>query len=91
MADSVERALEIARRGGDPEAFVVGGGEIFAQTLSLANRLYLTRVRGTFEGDARFPELDPSTWRLVSSEEREADERNPHALTFETYERRRES
>lgn len=90
VARSVEEALEIARRAGEEEVFVAGGAEIYRQALPAADRVYLTRVHGRFEGDTFFPELDDDAWLVVSEEKRPADGKNPQALTFLVYETRRD-
>ncbi|QDT70467.1 Dihydrofolate reductase [Planctomycetes bacterium MalM25] len=69
------------------EAFVIGGGEIYRLALPHADRVHLTRVHTTVEGDATFSELDASEWRLASSEKHPADEKNEHDCTFEVWER----
>jgi dihydrofolate reductase len=71
------------------EVFVIGGGEIYRLALPNADRVYLTRVHTTVEGDATFPALDPSEWRLTSSQSHPADDRNEHAYSFEMWERQR--
>jgi dihydrofolate reductase len=73
--------------GGDTEAFVIGGGEIYAAALRAAQRLYLTRVLAPVEGDARFPPLVEREWRLLNAENHAADANNDYAHTFEVYER----
>ena len=69
------------------EVMIIGGGELFKQTLPLAQRLYLTWIHATVEGDAFFPELD-STWQEQSREDHQADERNQFAYSFVVLERR---
>jgi dihydrofolate reductase len=69
-AASIDGALDIARakakeRGVD-EIMVIGGAEIFALTLPMADRIYLTRIHARPDGDVTFPEPDPSIWREVS-------------------------
>ena len=83
---SVDEALEAA--GAAPEVMVIGGGDIYRQLLPRAGRVYLTRVEAEVDGDTFFPELDDSEWELVSSEAHEADDKNAHAFTFMTFERR---
>jgi len=74
------------------DAFVIGGGEIYAQALALANRLYLTYVDTEVAGgDTRFPQVDPAEWREVERERHEADERHAFAFTYVTLERVRPS
>ena len=62
VAHSVEEAVAMA---GEGETFVAGGAEIYAAFLPLACRLYLTRLEAAFEGDAYFPSVDWSEWRLA--------------------------
>ena len=85
VVHSLEEALAAA--SADDEVFVAGGGEIYRQALPLADRVYPTRIHGSFEGDTTFPELDDAQWRLTSSEDHEPDERNPHPYSFLVYER----
>ena len=72
----------------DETIYVVGGGEIYAAALPLADRLDLTIVHATFEGDAHFPEFDPSNWTLTLDERHEPDERHAYPYSFRIYERR---
>lgn len=93
VAASLDDALALARvRGrcmaGADEICVVGGGEIYRQALPIADRLHVTHVLGDVEGDARFPPIDPATWRQVGSEDVPAGERDSHATRYVVYERR---
>jgi dihydrofolate reductase len=65
-ADSLENALALCPAG-ETEAFVIGGGELFRQSMPLADRIYLTVVALTVAGDTFFPEI-PETFAIVSSE-----------------------
>jgi len=87
LAGSLEEALEMARIRDDNEAFVVGGGEIYRLALRLADRLYLTRVRGEIEGDVRFPDFDPLDWRLICEEEHPSDDPSSLSYSFQDFER----
>lgn len=89
VAPSVEEALRIAGDDADQDQviYVVGGGEIYAAALPLADRLDLTIVHTTCEGDAFFPEFDESRWNLVSDERHEPDERHAFAYSFRVYQR----
>ena len=62
-ADSVAAALALA--GEVPRVFVIGGAELYAQALPLADALYLTEIDAAFAGDAYFPAFDPSLWTLT--------------------------
>jgi dihydrofolate reductase len=70
-------------------AMVVGGGEVYRLALPRAGVVHLTRVHTQVDGDATFPELDPAEWRLASSEDFPADERNEFATTYEVWRRHR--
>lgn len=89
LAHSLDEALSLARGRGETECFVAGGAEIYRRALPVADRLLLTRVHASPEGDTRFPDWEPSRWDLVSREHHEADQRHPHPFSFELYERAR--
>ncbi|MEN0005432.1 MAG: type 3 dihydrofolate reductase [Bacteroidota bacterium] len=88
IARSIEEGLEIASNNGETEAFIIGGGQIYAQSIDLWDRLYLTEVDLEVEGDVYFPELNFDEWKLLSSEPHQADEKNEHNYTFLVYERK---
>lgn len=71
--------------GGD-EAFVIGGAEIYAMFLPVAEQVYLTVVHGAFEGDTFFPELNENEWRITGTEDHRMDEKNPFDYSYLTYE-----
>lgn len=73
----------------EEDVFVIGGAEIYNQFLPLAKRLYITVVHTTLEGDTYFPAIDPATWKCVSSQRHEKDEKNEFDITFTLYERRK--
>lgn len=91
VVHSLPQALEEARRvselKGAEEALVIGGAELYAQALPLAQRLYLTQVHHPVEGDAFFPELDSSQWRQVSRQDFEAVAPNLYEYSFITLDR----
>ncbi len=64
MVHSLERAIEFSNE--DPQAFIIGGGEIYKLGMEVADRIELTRVHGTFEADTFFPEIDENKWKLVA-------------------------
>ena len=74
IANSLETAIEAA--GDAEEAMIVGGANLYAQALPIADRLYLTFIDADIEGDARFPDYDESEWELVEEERFSADEKN---------------
>jgi dihydrofolate reductase len=85
VVHSLTEALEQAE--GDEEAFVIGGGEVFEMALPRCDRVYMTVVHATPEGDTVFPEATQGEWQLVAEERHEADDRNDHPHTFRVYER----
>jgi len=74
----------------DEEVFIIGGAQIYAEALPVADRLYLTRVGREYDGDTSFPAWDARDWRLVSREEFPRGEKFDAPFSFEYYERRRE-
>ena len=77
----------VAAAGDADEIVVIGGSQIYALALPLAERLYLTRVHADVEGDASFPAVDATRWCLVADEHHEADERNEYDFSFRVYDR----
>jgi dihydrofolate reductase len=60
MVGSLDEAIKVANS--DSEVFIIGGGEIYNQSLPIADKIYLTRVHASFPGDTFFPELDLTEW-----------------------------
>jgi dihydrofolate reductase len=85
VVDSVEAALAAPRD--DNEIFVIGGGEIYALVLPIADRILATEVDGRFEGDTYFPELAKGAWRETERESHE-DAASGLRYGFVTLERR---
>ena len=83
VVQSLEQALDMVPA--DKDAFVVGGGDIYKQTINIADKIELTRVHHDFEADTFFPEIDLNKWQLVSSEFHPKDDKNQYDFTFETY------
>ena len=86
---SLEEALELAQKQKQEEVFILGGGEVYRQALDqdYVDRIYLTEIKETFEGDTYFPELDMSRWQETHREEFQADHQNPYDYAFVTLER----
>lgn len=85
VVDSLQAAL--ACTGSEAEIFVIGGEEIFRQAMPHADRIYLTVVESTFEGDTYMPAIDPQQWKKTSSESHAATQASPLAWRFEIHER----
>lgn len=84
-AASVEAALALA--AGAQEIMIGGGGEIYAQTIGRADRLYITEVDLAPEGDARFPAIDPAAWREVARETGVRGPKDEAGFAFVAWER----
>ena len=69
------------------EVFVIGGGEIYAQAMPIADKLYLTTVHADYVGDTRFPKWDKRQWRLVAEEFHHRGEKFEYPFEFTDYER----
>lgn len=78
----------IALVGGHETAYIIGGGEIYKQSMNLATDIELTRVHGTFEADTFFPEIDETQWELLKEEHHPKDDRHQYPFTYLTYKRR---
>ncbi len=92
VAASLEEALALASEHGGTEAgevIVAGGGEIYAAAIGRADRLYITHVEASPEGDVHFPEIEPAAWRATETEKVPAGERDSAATIFVVYERAR--
>jgi len=85
VTHSLKEALDYAEANGQEETFVIGGGEIYAQALSLADKLYITSVHASFDGDTYFPEVDYSQWEELESRIYQQDERNKYPFTIQTF------
>jgi len=86
LEEASERAADWAQQQNAAEIMVIGGGELYRQALSLASRLYLTRVQTSPEGDTFFPELPEGQWLRVASEAVPGSTKTP-ACIFETWQR----
>jgi dihydrofolate reductase len=85
VVSSIEDAFALCAL--DDEVFVIGGAEIYAQTIEKAQKIYLTRVHAIItDGDAFFPSID-SSWKEASREEHQKDDENEYAYDFVKLER----
>lgn len=88
IVKSLEEALNYVRSTEDGEPFVIGGGEIYRLALPFADRIYLTIVHTTLEGDTFFPEFEETAWHMVEQQFMHADEKHDYDYTFYTFERK---
>lgn len=81
LAPSLEEALKLAEDDKNPEILVAGGGQIYQETLPLADKIYATEIDITVEGDVFFPELEKD-WKVVEKEEKKEGQTTYRYLTF---------
>lgn len=87
VVSSLEEGLELSRH--EETLFVIGGANIYQQSIQLADELYITYVDVKVEGDRFFPVLDLSEWELVREQHYLADDNNPHHMKFKFFTRRK--
>ena len=86
VAHSVADVLELCKE--TEELMICGGAPIYQAFLPHANRLYLTQIHATFEGDVYFPEFDITAWEEVKRIDGRPDEKNPYPYSFVFLEKR---
>jgi len=89
VVHSVEEAIAIAKKNKEEELMICGGGQIYAQTMPLVEKLYFTEIEAVVDGDVYFPEIDESEWDLISTERNQADDRHEYGYNFMIYERKK--
>ncbi|WOS61482.1 dihydrofolate reductase [Sinorhizobium fredii] len=92
IAASLQQAVEMARTHavelGVDEICIIGGGEIYRQSIDLADVLHVTEVQAEVDGDTRFPPIDPAVFEKVFEEDLPRGEKDSHAMHFVTWRRR---
>jgi len=83
--DTIQKAIDFTD---NQDIWIIGGGEIYKQSMEIADRIELTRVHSEFEADTFFPEIGEE-WKLVSEEYHPADDRHKYDFTYLTYDRRK--
>jgi dihydrofolate reductase len=86
-AQSIDEAIEKAKETDCKEAFIIGGGEVFKQSMNITDKIYLTRVHTKIDGDVLYPELDTATWKMTTEDPHETDEKHKYSYTFQTWEK----
>ncbi len=87
VVSSIEAAIKTAQQTNDPEIFIIGGADIYKQTIKLTDKIYLTHIYHSFEGDAFFPELNMNEWKEIERRKGIVDDKNIYPHDFITYER----
>ena len=86
---NLDEAIIAAAQADAKEAFVIGGGEIFKQSIQRAQKVFLTRVHTILDGDTFFPEINEKEWKLVSNLDFDADDKHAFAYSFQIWENKR--
>jgi len=86
---NIEEGIKRMKQEQTDEGFIIGGGEIFRQTMNKIDRIYFTRVYTHIENaTVFFPEIEDAVWKLVWEEKHQADEKHLYDFSFQRYERR---
>ncbi|HEY0262531.1 MAG TPA: dihydrofolate reductase [Chitinophagales bacterium] len=82
VVKSIEDGIEFAKKQGETELMIVGGGEIYKQTFPIADKIYLTIVHRQFEADTHFPKIEINEWKNENRQYFRADEKHVYPYTF---------
>jgi len=88
VVSSIEEAIEKAKQTNDNEIFIIGGAEIYRQSIDLADTIYLTKISHNFEGDAFFPEIPANKWLETEHIKGVVDEKNKFEHAFLKFEKK---
>jgi dihydrofolate reductase len=88
MATSLQDAIVKAEATGCKEAFIIGGGKIYKQSMEMADIIYLTRVHTNIDGDTFFPTIDENQWQLLDNRDFEKDARHAYDYSFQKWKRK---
>ena len=86
IVSKLKEALKFAKKINE-NFFIIGGGEIYKQTMELADKLEITYVEEDFEADTFFPKIDLKIWQKTNEEFHAKDDKNDHDFYFQTHER----
>ncbi|UJF30406.1 dihydrofolate reductase [Kaistella sp. 97-N-M2] len=87
IVGSIKEALKFAKKM-DEEVFVIGGGDIYKQTIDLVDRLEVTQVKANLKADIFFPKISPKIWNKTQETCHEKDDKNEFDFCFQTFERK---
>lgn len=86
VVNSLSKAIEVCPENED--VFIIGGGQIYKQSIDIADKIELTRVHTTVEADAFFPKIDEDIWEIIQSEYHPKDEKHQFDFTYLTFVKR---
>lgn len=82
---NIEDAIKKAADTNSKQVFILGGGEIYKQSMHLADTIYITRVHAVLDGDTFFPVIDENQWQLISNEDFTADDKHAYGYSFQLW------
>ncbi len=83
VCSSIEDAISLTKK--DIQPYIIGGGEIYSQTINIVDKIELTRVHQEFDGDAYFPEIPLDIFELINEENHNSDLENEFDYSYLTY------
>lgn len=86
IVGSLKEAVKFAKKI-DENIFIIGGGNVYEQTMEIADRLEVTLVKANLEADTYFPKINSKFWKMTSEICHEKDEKNQYDFCFQTYEK----
>lgn len=86
LVNSLSDAIDASKS--DAQPYIIGGGQIYKQALSLVDKIELTRVHENFDADTYFPEIDPTVWKETANTFHKKDDKHSYEFSFLTYERK---
>lgn len=87
-ASNINDAIQQATATNCKELFIIGGGQVYEQSMAVINRIYMTRVHADLNGDAFFPVINETVWELARNVDFEKDEKHAYAYSFQTWNKR---
>ena len=87
VVGAFEEAIEKAKQTGDKEIFIIGGAEIYKQSMQLADKIYLTKIHHSFDGDVYFPVIKSTEWKETERKKGVVDEKNMYEHDYIIYEK----
>ncbi len=82
---NIKDAIAFCKNQNYNEIMIIGGGEIYKQSLPFTDKIYLTRVEATVDGDTQYPVLNTNEWQLAFEEKHAADAKHAYAYSFQTW------
>jgi len=84
--DRLTAAIKYVKKNYTCNCYIIGGGQVYKQALAFVDRLYITKIHATLQGDVKFPDIDTSIWQpLCRSFQHKADDDNEYDFTFIEY------